>query len=74
MLDEIHHATTPGPTPGPQEFPSIVLADDEVSNALRTIDEANESTELQRVATADSEARYYVALFDYQVPFLSEHI
>ena len=47
-----------------------MLGDDDVTNALRTIDEANSATALKRSATAESEAKYYVALFDYQVQCL----
>ena len=35
-----------------------MLGDDDVSNALRTIDEANSTSTLQRTATAESEARW----------------
>ena len=68
LLEEIARATK-SPSQSPLEpIPSILLGDDDVSNALRTIDEANSSNiNLQRTATAESEARYYVALFDYQV-------
>ncbi|KAL5262062.1 hypothetical protein ACHWQZ_G007682 [Mnemiopsis leidyi] len=73
LLEEIQHATA-SPPPQIEKVPSIMLGDDDVNNALRTIDEANNSTNLQRTATAESEARYYVALSDYQAPPGTEQI
>ncbi|XP_063674592.1 interaptin-like isoform X20 [Bolinopsis microptera] len=67
LLDEIQQATASLP-PQLEKVPSIMLGDDDVSNALRTIDEANSTSTLQRTATAESEARYYVALSDYEAP------
>ena len=41
------------------------LVEDDVNNALRAIDESNNKSAIKRMATADSEAKFYIANKDY---------